>query len=45
LLELFVLLEQRNDVLEPGMERVCRRDLVRNRLGAAIGGLRFGGFF
>ena len=45
LLELLVLLEERDDVLQARMERIGRGDLVGDRLGAAIGDLRFGGFF
>ena len=45
LLELLVLLEERDDVLEPRVERVGRGDLVGDRLGTAVGGLGLGGFF
>ena len=45
LLELLVLLEERDDVLEPRVERVGRGDLVGDRLGAAVGGLGLGGLF
>ena len=45
LLELLVLLEQRDDVLQARMERIGGGDLVGDRLGAAIGRLRLGGFF
>ena len=45
LLELLVLLEQRDDVLEPRVERIGRGDLVGDRLGAAVGGLGLGRLF
>ncbi|MCU0981004.1 MAG: hypothetical protein MUF25_17775 [Pirellulaceae bacterium] len=43
LFELFVLLEQGDDVLEPRVERVGRGDLVGDRFGAPVGRLRLGG--
>lgn len=45
LLELLVLLEQRDDVLEPRVEGIGGGDLVGDRLGTSVGGLRLGGFF
>ena len=44
LLELLVLLEERDDVLEPRMKRIGGGDLVGDGLGAAVGRLGLGGF-
>ena len=44
LLELFVLLEQRHQVLEPRVERIGGGDLVGDRFGAALCRFRFGRF-
>ena len=43
LLELLVLLEQRDDVLEARVEGIGGGDLVGDRFGAAVGGLGLGG--
>jgi hypothetical protein len=42
---LFILLEKRDDVLEPRMEGISGSDLVGDRLGTTVGGLRLGGLF
>lgn len=44
LLELLVLLEERDDVLQAWMERVGRGDLVGDRFRTTIGDFGFGGF-
>ena len=44
LLELLVLLEERDDVLEARVERIGGGNLVGDRLGAAVGDLGLGGF-
>ncbi len=43
LLELFILLEERNDIFEPWMKGIGGFDLVGNRLSSPIGGFGFGG--
>ena len=45
LLELLVLLEQRDDVLEPRVEGIGRGNLVGDGLGATVGRLGLGGLF
>ena len=44
LLELLVLLEQRDDVLQARVEGIRRRNLVRDGFGATVGHLRLRGF-
>ncbi len=45
LLELFILFEQRDNILETRMEGISSRDLVSDRFGATIGHFGFACLF